>query len=529
MDVSGGGINALLFTLFFAGISSFLLRFFLKYLWTPWAIHGALKKQGFKGPPPRFMLGNLLDIANIMQQELLTDMASVDHNFRKRAFPYLVEWSRRYGEKFVIWFGYEPRIVLTDAELIRQLLSSKHLNDCGRSPLVQKMVSVLFGRGVFSVNGEQWSHQRRIVAPGFNMEKLKASVDIMSKCTKELVNEWSEITESAGGGNCEIELTKYMDKLTANIILSAEFGMRDGQLGKELFEDLMQLEELMMQSFRFLWMPGSRYIPTPTNVEIWKRTRRLDSNLKNMIEERRGTGSYGNDLLGLMLREIDRLSSADDSKRVKYTTQQLMDECKTFFLAGRETTSVLLSWAILLLALHPDWQDKAREEAISISQNHDILSMNSLGKLKIIGMVLNETMRLYPPGAGIVRQAFKDLKLGEDMVIPKGVNVIIDILAVHRNPKYWGGDANEFRPERFRDGVAAATGNHPSAFIPFSSGPRVCIGQNFAVLEAKVALSIILKHFKFTFSPSYRHAPVAFVTINPQHGVPIIVERVHSG
>jgi len=146
-----------------------------------------------------------------------------------------------------------------------------------------------------------------------------------------------------------------------------------------------------------------------------------------------------------------------------------------------------------------------------------------------IGMVLNETMRLYPPGAGIVRQAFKDLKLGEDMVIPKGVNVIIDILAVHRNPKYWGGDANEFRPERFRDGVAAATGNHPSVFIPFSSGPRVCLGQNFAVLEAKVALSIILKHFKFTFSPSYRHAPVAFVTINPQHGVPVIVERVHSG
>ena len=85
-----------------------------------------------------------------------------------------------------------------------------------------------------------------------------------------------------------------------------------------------------------------------------------------------------------MLREIDRLSSADDSKRVKYTTQQLMDECKTFFLAGRETTSVLLSWAILLLALNPDCQDKAREEAISTSQTNDILSVDSLGKLKIV-------------------------------------------------------------------------------------------------------------------------------------------------
>lgn len=524
-EVSGVGINGLLFTLFIAGISPFLLCFFIKYLWTPWALHGALKRQGFKGPPPRFMLGNLLDIANMIQQEMRTDMAFVDHNFKKRAFPYLVEWSTRYGEKFVIWFGYEARIYLTDAEVIRRFLSSKYLNDCGRSPMVQKMVSVLFGQGLFSVNGEQWAHQRRIVAPAFNMDMLKASVDMMSKCTKELVDEFGKTIASARVGSCEIELTKYMDRLTADIILRSEFGMSHGKQGKELFEDLTQLEELMVHSLRFLWMPGSRYLPTPTNLKIWKRIRRLERNLKNMIEDRRASGSYGNDLLGLMLREIDTFSSTDDCKRVKYTTQELMDECKTFFFAGRETTSVLLSWAILLLALHQDWQDKAREEAISIGDN---LSMDILGKLKIIGMVLNETLRLYPPGAGIVRQAFKDLKLGEDMVIPKGVNVVVDIISVHRNPKYWGGDANEFRPERFRHGVAVAAGNHPSAFIPFSSGPRVCIGQNFAVMEAKVALSMILKHFKFTVSPSYRHAPVAFITINPQHGIPIIVESVKS-
>jgi len=149
---------------------------------------------------------------------------------------------------------------------------------------------------------------------------------------------------------------------------------------------------------------------------------------------------------------------------------------------------------------------------------------NKIGPSVQLGMVLNETLRLYPPVATFVRETFKDLKLGEEMVIPKGVSVIADILSIHRNPKYWGSDANEFRPERFRDGVAAATGNHPSAFIPFASGPRVCLGQNFAVLEAKVAMSILLKHFKFTFTPSYRHAPVAFLTLSPQHGIPIIVE-----
>ena len=100
--VSRGSINGLLFTLLFAGISPFLLCFFIKYLWTPWAIHGALKKQGFKGRAPGFMLGNLQEIANMIQQEIRTDMASVDHNFKKRAFPYLIEWSRRYGTVVLI-------------------------------------------------------------------------------------------------------------------------------------------------------------------------------------------------------------------------------------------------------------------------------------------------------------------------------------------------------------------------------------------------------------------------------------------
>lgn len=98
---------------------------------------------------------------------------------------------------------------------------------------------------------------------------LQASVEIMAKCTKELVDEWGDITTSARGGPCEIEITKYMDKLTANVILRAEFGMSDGKLGKELFEDLIKLEELMMQSFRFLWMPGSRYMykfPSPSQL-----------------------------------------------------------------------------------------------------------------------------------------------------------------------------------------------------------------------------------------------------------------------
>ncbi|XP_059075208.1 cytochrome P450 709B2-like [Cryptomeria japonica] len=293
--------------------------------------------------------------------------------------------------------------------------------------------------------------------------------------------------------------------------------------GKEIYDDIKGLEDIMNHNYRYLWLPGTSYIPMPSNLEAWKRRRRLENNLKQMIEKRKESGSYGDDLLGLMLSETDNVSS--DDKNFQYTTQQVIDECKTFFLAGRETTSVLLSWAILLLALNQDWQQKAHEEANAICGNNNPI-MDCLGKLKIIGMILNETLRLYPPAVGIVRQAFKDLKLRDDFIIPKGVNVVVNILSVHRDPRYWGSDADEFRPQRFRDGISRATNNHPYAFIPFASGPRACIGQSFAMLEAKVVIAMMVKNFRFNVSKGYRHAPLVSTTLRAQHGIPILVERI---
>ncbi|KAH9318781.1 hypothetical protein KI387_020550, partial [Taxus chinensis] len=375
MDFFNASVNSLLLVLS-VGIWPFLARFLIKYLWRPWKIYRALKKRGFKGPSPRFMIGNLLEIANAVQEQLLTDMPSIHHDFKNRAFPYIVKWSETYGEKCFMWFGYEPRIVLTDGELIRQLLSSKNLTDSGRSPMIQKMLSVAFGKGLFTVNGQNWSRQRRIVAPAFHTEKLKvqAYVDVMSVCTAQMVDVWNNIIGEAAEIPCELELSAYMGELTADIFMRVGFGM-DYKHGREIYEDINRLEELMIHNVRYLWLPGTRYIPTSTNIELWKGARRLERNLKHMIHQRRESRTYGNDLLGLMLSEID------SEKDFIYTTQQVMDECKTFFLARRETTSLLLSWAILLLALNQDWQHKAREEAMTVcGKSHP--TMDSLGKLK---------------------------------------------------------------------------------------------------------------------------------------------------
>ena len=139
-------------------------------------------------------------------------------------------------------------------------------------------------------------------------------------------------------------------------------------------------------------------------------------------------------------------------------------------------------------------------------------------------MIINETLRLYPPAIVIIRYALMDMQLG-DMFIPKDASVWIPVLALHLDKELWGEDAHEFKPQRFEQGVAHAC-KHPLAYIPFAFGPRNCIGQGFALMETKIVLAMILQRFSFTLSPTYRHAPVTLLTLRPKYGAQLILQRI---
>ena len=143
-----------------------------------------------------------------------------------------------------------------------------------------------------------------------------------------------------------------------------------------------------------------------------------------------------------------------------------------------------------------------------------------------VGMVLNEALRLYPPAVALFRTPVNDTRLG-NITIPAGTILVVPILLWHHDQQYWGRDANDFNPERFAQGIPKAS-TVSGAFMPFSIGPRNCIGQTFAMLEAKIVLSLILRQYRFRVSPKYSHAPTIIVTIKPQFGMPLIFEKIQD-
>ncbi|KAJ9550419.1 hypothetical protein OSB04_014464 [Centaurea solstitialis] len=257
-----------------------------------------------------------------------------------------------------------------------------------------------------------------------------------------------------------------------------------------------------------------------TDIEVKGLIRKIID--KRIMEMKAGETS-SDDLLGILLDSNYKEIKRHENNSSGLSIEEIIEECKLFYLAGQETAGNMLVWTMILLGQHTDWQTRAREEVLSVFGDK-IPDIDGLNRLRTINMIFNEVLRLYPPVTALRRMIHKDTNLG-NLRLQAQTMIQLNMLFFHHDLDIWGGDAHEFNPERFSEGVSKVTKGQ-TVYVPFGGGPRICIRQNFAMLEVKMALVMILQCFSFELSPSYSHAPYTVITLQPQFGAHLILHKL---
>nr|XP_048320558.1 cytochrome P450 714C2-like [Ziziphus jujuba var. spinosa] len=267
-------------------------------------------------------------------------------------------------------------------------------------------------------------------------------------------------------------------------------------------------------------IPFSRFLPTKKNMEVWRLEKEINSIIIDIKNKHIGRPHHDEHMLKVIMEGAKNAKLGPTAE-----DQYIVDNCKNLFLAGSEVPAVAAMWGLMLLALHPEWQACLRSEVQQVcGGGHNIIDANMLNKMKMMKMVIQEVLRLYPVVIFVLRQALEDVKVGE-MLVPKGVNIWIWMLELHRDHALWGPDPHKFNPERFANGVSGAC-KCPHAYLLFGVGGRVCHGQSLAMVELKILSAIIVSNFTLFVSPKYRHSPIYGLLLHLEHGVDLLVQKI---
>jgi cytochrome P450 len=387
----------------------------------------------------------------------------------------------RYGPLFQVHLPFGHRLVMVAHPVAaEQVLRSRRGNYIKGS--VYDGARILLGQGLVTSEGELWRRQRQLANPAFRPAKLERYLEVMSDCATELADEWQSRDDLH-----DLDLNAEMTRLTLAIVGRTLFGLdlskQSGDAGAAFSDALVAIGRRGPSSLQLpLW------VPTRANLRFRRVLRKLDGLVYEIIRRFRAGEAQNAEqtLLGAYLDSRDEQTGQGMSDR------QLRDEVITLYLAGHETTSSLLTWALYMLARHPETAARATAEVDSLPTGR-VPTLEQLKSLQFTSQVINETLRLYPPAWTIARNSLRqDTILGYR--IPAGAIVMIAPYFIHRQDAFWP-DPSRFDPDRFA--TAQSDARNDFAYLPFSLGPRICIGMQFSLYEARLIMSILLRRFEF--------------------------------
>lgn len=425
--------------------------------------------------------------------------------FRRDPLSFFLGIVREHGDVARFRIGPQWVYVLNDPALIQEVLvrENKHFIKGG----ALRRAKFLMGEGLLTSEGDQHLRQRRLVQPAFHRQRIAAYADVMAAYAARVGDRWQD--------GETFDLAHEMMHLTLAIAGKTLF---DADVENEAAE-IEDIVDALLALFGLITLPGSelwRRIPTARNRRAQRAIGRLDAIVERMIAERRAEGATDRgDLLTMLLAAQD-----DEGDGGGMSDQQVRDEAVTILMAGHETTANAMNWLFWQLAEHPEVEARLHEELDAVLGGR-LPTMADLAKLPYTEQVLTESLRLYPPGWAIGRQALREVQLG-GLRIPARALVFMSPYVMHRNPKYYK-DAETFDPSRWTPEFRASLPKF--AYFPFSGGARGCIGEQFALLEGMMIVATLCQRWRLRLVPGHAVVPEPVVTLRPKHGILVVAER----
>jgi cytochrome P450 len=416
--------------------------------------------------------------------------------FTRDPLTFLREMRERYGDLVTLPMALGSWTLVFHPDGVRHIVQENHFN-YRKGGASNQVLSLTLGNGLLTNNGDSWLQQRRLIQPIFHRKRIAGFGQLMAASAQAWVEEVGRDMSQP------LDLFQQLSGLTLSVVCQALFGTDMLRYKQQVFQASGAINRLDAQA---LYIPGLLTLPTPQRHRLFKARDAIFTIVDELIAQRKESSSGGkNDLLSMLLE------ARHEETGLGMSDQQVRDEVLTLMVAGHETTANALCWTLTLLAQHPDTEARVREEYIRVLGGR-AASVEDLPQLTLGRMVLEESMRLYPPAWAFARSA-----IGEDEIdgytIPADAFVLMFPAVTHRHLDFWE-QPDVFDPERFNP--ERSTGRHHFAYFPFGGGPRVCIGNQFALTEAQLILATLLPRYQFRLLPGASVVPDPLITLRPR-------------
>ncbi|XP_057640718.1 cytochrome P450 4B1 [Chionomys nivalis] len=465
--------------------------------------------DSFPGPPTHWLFGHALEIQKL---------GSLDK---------VVSWSQEYPYAHPLWLGqfvgflniYEP-----------DYAKAVYSRGDPKAPDVYDFLLQWIGKGLLVLDGPKWFQHRKLLTPGFHYDVLKPYVAIFAESTHLMLDKW----EKKASENKSFDIFCDVGHMALDTLMKCTFGKGDSGLGhrdNSYYTAVSELTLLVQQRIEsFQYHNDFIYWRTPHGRRFLKACQIAHDHTDQVIKQRKAALQDEKEQKKIQQRRhldfLDILLGVRDESGLKMSDADLRAEVDTFMFEGHDTTTSGISWFLYCMALYPEHQQRCREEIREILGDKDSFQWDDLAKMTYLTMCMKECFRLYPPVPQVYRQLNKPVTFVDGRSLPAGSLISMHIYALHRNSAVWP-NPEVFDPLRFSP--ENVSGRHPFAYMPFSAGPRNCIGQQFAMSEMKVVTALCLLRFEFSLDPSKLPIKLPQLVLRSKNGIHLHLKSLGSG